>query len=155
METTLHRVLPIRQDITYWFCFTGAETGICKIKDDSKIKRQTNLDRHRPSQIGTDWHISDPLLSPCRLPLKHVLQYQKYVRIFSFIIGYINRIDLFLLFELIFLYFWKCSVKVLSIEVPGRIPWPRSYRGGLLLEHQHTWSLVFGRRCLEECHQTS
>jgi hypothetical protein len=60
METTICRVLPIRQDITYWFCFTGAETEIRKIKDDSKIKRQTNLDRRGPSQIGTDWHISDP-----------------------------------------------------------------------------------------------
>ncbi len=45
---------------TYWFCFTGAETEIHKIKDDSKIKRQTNLDRRGPSLIGTDWHISDP-----------------------------------------------------------------------------------------------
>jgi hypothetical protein len=35
-------------------CFTGAETEIPKIKDDSKIKRQTNLDHRGPSQIGTD-----------------------------------------------------------------------------------------------------
>ncbi len=53
-------ILPIRQDITYWFCFTGAETEIHNIKDDSKIKRQTNLHRCGPNQIGTDWHISDP-----------------------------------------------------------------------------------------------
>jgi hypothetical protein len=33
---------------------TGAEMEILKIKEDSKIKRQTNLDRRGPSQIGTD-----------------------------------------------------------------------------------------------------
>jgi hypothetical protein len=31
----------------------GAETEIRKIKDDGKIERETNLDRHSPSQIGT------------------------------------------------------------------------------------------------------
>jgi hypothetical protein len=36
---------PIRQDITYWFCFTGAETEIHKIKDDIKIKREKNINR--------------------------------------------------------------------------------------------------------------
>ncbi len=46
-------ILPIRQDITYSFCFTGAETEIYKIKDDGKIERETNLDRRGPSQIGT------------------------------------------------------------------------------------------------------
>jgi hypothetical protein len=56
----LCRVLPIRQDITYWFCFTGAETEIDKIKDDGKIERETNLDRRGPNQIGTVWHIPDP-----------------------------------------------------------------------------------------------
>ncbi len=45
--------MPIRQDITYLFCFTGAETEIHKIKDDGKIERETNLDRRGPSQIGT------------------------------------------------------------------------------------------------------
>ncbi len=52
--------MPIRQDITYSFCFTGAETEIHKIKDDGKIERETNLDRRGPSQIGTVWHIPDP-----------------------------------------------------------------------------------------------
>ncbi len=56
----LCRVLPIRQDITYWFCFTVAETEIDKIKDDGKIERETNLDRRGPSQIGTVGHIPDP-----------------------------------------------------------------------------------------------
>ncbi len=42
------------------FCITGAETEISKIKDDSKIDRETNLDRRGLSQIGTDWHIPDP-----------------------------------------------------------------------------------------------
>jgi hypothetical protein len=46
--------LPIRQDIAYSFCFTGAEkTEIHKIKDDSKIDREKNIDRHGLSQIGT------------------------------------------------------------------------------------------------------
>jgi hypothetical protein len=40
METTIRRVLPIRQDITYWFCFTGAETEIHKIKDDNKFREK-------------------------------------------------------------------------------------------------------------------
>jgi hypothetical protein len=46
-------VLPIRQDIAYSFCFTGAETEIHKIKDDSKIDREKNIDRRGTSQIGT------------------------------------------------------------------------------------------------------
>ncbi len=46
-------VLPIRQDIAYSFCFTGAETEIQKIKDDSKIDGEKNIDRRGPSQIGT------------------------------------------------------------------------------------------------------
>jgi hypothetical protein len=40
----IRRVLPIRQDIAYSFCFTGAETEIDKIKDDSKIDRVKNID---------------------------------------------------------------------------------------------------------------
>ena len=56
----IRRVLPIRQDIAYSFCFTGAETEIHKIKDDSKIDREKNIHRRGPRQIGTDWHISDP-----------------------------------------------------------------------------------------------
>ena len=51
---SIRRVLPICHDITLSSCFTGAETEIPKIKDDSKIKRQTNLDHRGPSQIGTD-----------------------------------------------------------------------------------------------------
>jgi hypothetical protein len=47
------RVLPTRQDIAYSFCFTGSETEIHKIKDDSKIAREKNIDRCGPSQIGT------------------------------------------------------------------------------------------------------
>ncbi len=53
-------VLPIRQVIAYWFCFTGAETEIRKIKDDSKIKRQTNLDRHSLRPIPNVCHLPDP-----------------------------------------------------------------------------------------------
>ncbi len=49
----IRRVLPICQDITYSFCFTGAETEKHKIKDDGKIERETNLDHCGPSQIGT------------------------------------------------------------------------------------------------------
>ncbi len=45
-------VLPIRYNIAYSFCFTGAET-------DSKIDREKNIDRHGPRQIGTVWHIPD------------------------------------------------------------------------------------------------
>ncbi len=53
-------VLPIRQDITYWYCFTGAETEIHKIKDNRKIKRKTNLDRHGPRPIPIICHLPDP-----------------------------------------------------------------------------------------------
>ncbi len=48
----IRRVVPIRQDIAYSFCLTGAETEIHKIKDDGKNERETNLDRRGPSQIG-------------------------------------------------------------------------------------------------------
>jgi hypothetical protein len=47
-------VLPLCQDIAYSFCFTGAETEIDKIKDDSKIEREKNINRHGPRKIGTD-----------------------------------------------------------------------------------------------------
>jgi hypothetical protein len=50
----IRRVLPIRQDIAYSFCFTGAETEIHKIKDDSKIDREKNIDRRGQRQNGTD-----------------------------------------------------------------------------------------------------
>jgi len=50
----IRRVLPIRQDIAYSFCFTGAETEIHKIKDDSKIDREKNINRRGPRQNGTD-----------------------------------------------------------------------------------------------------
>jgi hypothetical protein len=53
-------VLPIRQVIAYWFCFTGAETEIRKIKDDSKIKRQTNLDRQGLRPLPNVCHLPDP-----------------------------------------------------------------------------------------------
>jgi hypothetical protein len=46
--------LLIRQDIAYSFSFTGAETEIHKIKDDSKIDREKNIDRRGPRQNGTD-----------------------------------------------------------------------------------------------------
>jgi hypothetical protein len=36
----IRRVLPFSQDIACSFCFTGAETDIHKIKDDSKIDRE-------------------------------------------------------------------------------------------------------------------
>jgi hypothetical protein len=49
----IRSVLPMRQDIAYSFCFTGAETEIHKIKDDSKIDREKNIDRRGLSQIGT------------------------------------------------------------------------------------------------------
>ncbi len=56
----LCRVFPIRQNITYWFCFTGAETEIHKIKDDSKINREKNIDRRGQRHIVNVWHLSDP-----------------------------------------------------------------------------------------------
>jgi hypothetical protein len=40
-------------NIAYSFCFTGAETKMHKIKDDSKIDSEKNIDRRGPSQIGT------------------------------------------------------------------------------------------------------
>jgi hypothetical protein len=59
-ETTIRRVLPFRQDIAYRFCFTGAETEILKIKDNSKIKREKNLDRCGQRHIVNIWHLPDP-----------------------------------------------------------------------------------------------
>jgi len=51
-------------------CFTGAETEIDKIKDDSKINRETNIDRRGQRHIVNVWQLSDhPLLSRYRLPL--------------------------------------------------------------------------------------
>ena len=52
--------MPNCQDITYLFCFTGAETEIHNIKDDSKIIRQTNLDRHGLRPIPIICHLLDP-----------------------------------------------------------------------------------------------
>ncbi len=51
------RVFPIRGDNTYWVCFTVAETEIHKIKDDGKIKRQTNLDHLGPRPIANVCHL--------------------------------------------------------------------------------------------------
>ncbi len=56
---TIRRVLSICYDIAYWFCFTGEETEI-RIKDHSKIKRHTNLDRRRPRPIPIICHLPDP-----------------------------------------------------------------------------------------------
>ncbi len=61
MEPTIRRVLPIRQDITYWFCFTGAETEIHKIKDDIKIKIEKNINRRGQRHIVNFWHLSAEL----------------------------------------------------------------------------------------------
>jgi hypothetical protein len=55
------RVSPIRQEIAYSFCFTGAEAEIDKINDDSKINRETNLDHRGPSQIGTGNRFRQPM----------------------------------------------------------------------------------------------
>ncbi len=38
-QQVISSVLPIHEDIAYWFCFTVAETEIHKMKDDSQIKR--------------------------------------------------------------------------------------------------------------------
>ena len=37
MQQVIRPVSPIQEDIAYWFCFTGAETEMDKIKDDSKL----------------------------------------------------------------------------------------------------------------------
>jgi hypothetical protein len=54
------RALLIHGDIAYWFCFPGAETEMDKIKDDSKIKRETSLDRHGLRPIPNVCHIPVP-----------------------------------------------------------------------------------------------
>jgi len=56
----IRHVVPIRQDIAYSFCFTGAETEIHKIKDDSKINREYNIDRRSQRHIVNVWHLSEP-----------------------------------------------------------------------------------------------
>jgi hypothetical protein len=60
MLQVIRRILPISQDIAYSFCFTGAETEIHKITDDSKIIRQTNLDRLGQRPIPIICHLLDP-----------------------------------------------------------------------------------------------
>jgi hypothetical protein len=60
MQQEILSVLPICQGIAYLFCFTGAETEIHKIKDDSKIKREKNIDCRSQRHIGNVWHLSDP-----------------------------------------------------------------------------------------------
>ncbi len=45
--------LPIREDIANWFCFTGPETEMDKIKDDSKIKK-ANEPRSPRSETFTE-----------------------------------------------------------------------------------------------------
>jgi hypothetical protein len=56
----IRRVLPNCQDITYSFCFTGAETEIHKIKYNSKIIVQTNLHRRGLRPIPIICHLLDP-----------------------------------------------------------------------------------------------
>jgi hypothetical protein len=69
-ETTIRRVFPIRQYIAYLFGITGAETEIHKIKDDSKIRREKNIDRRDQRHIMNVWHLpAPPPLSRYRLPL--------------------------------------------------------------------------------------
>jgi hypothetical protein len=67
METTIRRVLPIRQDITYLFCFTRAETEIRKIKDTTaKLKgKQTSITAVR-AKLGQIDTFHTPLLSHCQ-----------------------------------------------------------------------------------------
>jgi hypothetical protein len=60
MLQAIRRFLPICQDIAYSFCFTGAETEVHKIKDDSKIIRLTNLDRRGLRPIPIICHLLDP-----------------------------------------------------------------------------------------------
>ncbi len=52
--------MPIREDIAYSFCFTGAETEIDKIKEEGEIDGEKNINHRGLRQIGTDWHIPDP-----------------------------------------------------------------------------------------------
>ena len=73
----LCRVLPIRQDITYWFCFTGAETEIHKIKDNSKIKRERTSIAAVRGILGTFGTFPTPLLSRYRLPLSPLLRFYR------------------------------------------------------------------------------
>jgi hypothetical protein len=77
METTIRCILPIRQDITYWFCFNGAETEIHKIKDDSKIKRQKNINHRGQRHIVNVWHRSDPPSFSLLTTFKYILYFNK------------------------------------------------------------------------------
>jgi hypothetical protein len=47
-------VSPIWYVIAYSFFFSVAETEIDKIKDNSKIDTEKNIDRHGPRRNGTD-----------------------------------------------------------------------------------------------------
>jgi hypothetical protein len=70
--------LPIRQDIANSFCFTGAETEIHKIKDDSKIIRQTNLDRRGLRPIPIITFLTPPPLSRYTAACKQFKKLPKY-----------------------------------------------------------------------------
>jgi hypothetical protein len=66
----IRRIVPIRQDIAYSFCFTGAETEIHKIKGGAKLReKQTSIAAVR-AKLGQFDIFQTPLLSGCRLPLK-------------------------------------------------------------------------------------
>ena len=69
MLQVIRHVLPIRQDITYSFCFTGAETEIHKIKDDGKLREKRTSIAAVRAKLGQFDTFQTPLLSHCRLPL--------------------------------------------------------------------------------------
>ncbi len=69
METTIRRVLPIRQDITYWFCFTGAETEIHKIKTTAELREKRTSIAAVREILWTFGNFPTFLLSRYRLPL--------------------------------------------------------------------------------------
>ncbi len=54
------RVLPIRDNYAYWFCFTWQNRKYIEIKDDNKIKREKNLDRLGPRPIMNICHFLGP-----------------------------------------------------------------------------------------------
>ena len=64
----LCRVLPIRQDINYWFCFTGAETEIHKSKTTAKLREKRTSIAAVRDILWTFGTFPTPLLSRYRLP---------------------------------------------------------------------------------------
>ncbi len=59
METAIRRVCPFVRTLPIDFALLGRGTELNKIEDDSKIKREKNIDCRGQRHIVNVWHLSD------------------------------------------------------------------------------------------------